>query len=35
MALKDLLDSEPAQKTKPGAKAAEALPKPHPNDRVT
>ncbi len=35
MAVKDLLDSEPAQKARPGAKAAGALPKLRPGDKPT
>lgn len=35
MAVKDLLDSEPAKEARPGAKTAGALPKPRPGDKPT
>lgn len=35
MTVKDLLDSEPARKAKPGAKDTGTLPKPHPGSNVT
>jgi hypothetical protein len=35
MAVKDLIDSEPAKKAKPGAKAAGEVSKPRPGDRPT
>lgn len=35
MTVKDLLDSEPARKAKPGAKEAGALPKTRPDGTAT